>query len=923
MKKIENIGRLMFFALVVFVLITACGRKGPDAPPNTMPAAFSFTAQTNIAPNTVVTSNSITVSGINTTAQISIVGGEYSIDGGAYTSAAGTVTDGQTVTVRLRSAPNFGTTTNAVLTIGGISSIFSVTTIITTTTTTISAPAVQYGANGSVTVTVSSAAGTPGGSVLLSVDGSQTPMWQQLNGGSTAFTIPTPSAGSHTLNATYVPDGYFLGSSASGTLGVGVGATTMTLSAPAVTYNANGLVTITVNSTGAVPTGDVSLSVDGNTAVTQTLTGGATTFTLTSPSAGPHTLSATYATQGNFLGSSASGTLNVNQAATTTSIAAPGITYGTDGSVTVMVSSTSGTPTGKVSLSVDNGTPMTQPLSSGSTTFTIPGPSAGVHTLNAAYAAQGNFGASSASGSLGVGVGATTMTLSAPDVTYNANGLVTITVSSAGVIPIPTGDVSLSVDGNTAVTQTLSNGATTFTLTSPGAGPHTLSAAYAAQGNFGASSASGTLNVNQATTTTSITALGITYGADGIVTVTVSSTAGTPTGDVSLSVDNGAPMTQALSNGSATFTIPSPSLGSHVLNAAYAAQGNYGASSAYGTLGVGSGATTMVLSAPTITYGADGIVTVTVSSTVGTPTGDVSLSVDGGAAVVQTLIGGSTTFTISSPIAGNHTLNAAYAAQGNFGASSASGTLIVNKATASVTLSSLSQTYDGTPKSATAATSPSGLSVDITNDGSPTAPTNAGSYAVVGTVNDANYQGSASGTLTIAKASATVTLGNLSQTYDGTPKSATAATSPGGLSVDITYDGSPTAPMNAGSYAVVGTVNDANYQGSASGTLTISQGTSTTSVTSAPNPSNFSKKVTFTATVTPPTATGTVTFVEHFQDSTTTVLGTATLTFSAGMATAKYSTETLPSGSHTITAEYSGNGNLFGSTSDPYTHIVN
>jgi hypothetical protein len=149
------------------------------------------------------------------------------------------------------------------------------------------------------------------------------------------------------------------------------------------------------------------------------------------------------------------------------------------------------------------------------------------------------------------------------------------------------------------------------------------------------------------------------------------------------------------------------------------------------------------------------------------------------------------------------------------------GTLTIGKATATVTLGSLSQTCDGTAKSATATTTPSGKTVVFTYNGSATAPTNAGSYAVVATINDSNYQGTASGTLIVGKGTATVTLGSLSQTYDGTVKSATATTAPSGKTVTFTYNGSATAPTNAGTYAVVATISDSNYQGSASGTLII------------------------------------------------------------------------------------------------------
>ena len=136
-------------------------------------------------------------------------------------------------------------------------------------------------------------------------------------------------------------------------------------------------------------------------------------------------------------------------------------------------------------------------------------------------------------------------------------------------------------------------------------------------------------------------------------------------------------------------------------------------------------------------------------------------------------------------------------------------------------MGNLNQSYDGTAKSVTVTTVPPGLTVNLTYNGSPNAPTNAGSYTVVGTVNDANYQGGATNILVIVKAAATVTLGNLVQTYDGTAKSVSVTTAPPGLTVNVTYNGSASAPSNIGSYTVIGTINDLNYEGSATNTLVI------------------------------------------------------------------------------------------------------
>ena len=74
---------------------------------------------------------------------------------------------------------------------------------------------------------------------------------------------------------------------------------------------------------------------------------------------------------------------------------------------------------------------------------------------------------------------------------------------------------------------------------------------------------------------------------------------------------------------------------------------------------------------------------------------------------------------------------------------------------------------------------------------------------------------------TVGKATAQVYLMDLVQTYNGAARTVTATTMPAGLTVELTYDGNAWAPTNAGSYAVVGTVNDANWEGTANDTLLI------------------------------------------------------------------------------------------------------
>jgi hypothetical protein len=191
----------------------------------------------------------------------------------------------------------------------------------------------------------------------------------------------------------------------------------------------------------------------------------------------------------------------------------------------------------------------------------------------------------------------------------------------------------------------------------------------------------------------------------------------------------------------------------------------------------------------------------------------------------------------------------------------------------------------------------------------------AGTHVITGTYSGDTHYNTSEGTLSpnqqVNRAAATITLGNLSQTYDGTAKPITSTTTPLGLPVVVTYTGTsgtvygPTtvAPTNAGTYRVDAAINDANYEGTATNTLVIAKANTTTTLASSLNPSPVGHSVTFTATVTSTAGTpgGIVTFTV---DGGTLI--TRTLD-SAGQAT--YSIASLIPGARTIRAEYAGDAN--------------
>jgi uncharacterized protein (DUF2141 family) len=88
----------------------------------------------------------------------------------------------------------------------------------------------------------------------------------------------------------------------------------------------------------------------------------------------------------------------------------------------------------------------------------------------------------------------------------------------------------------------------------------------------------------------------------------------------------------------------------------------------------------------------------------------------------------------------------------------------------------------------------------------------------------------------VAKATATIALSDLVQVYNRSPRVVTATPTPSGLPVTVTYNGSATPPVNAGTFAISATINHANYTGAASGTLVVGKATQAVTFDPLPTP---------------------------------------------------------------------------------------
>jgi uncharacterized repeat protein (TIGR01451 family) len=181
----------------------------------------------------------------------------------------------------------------------------TVTKAPTTTALTSSAATPSYGQPITFTATVSSAAGTPIGTLTFA-DGATVLGASMLLGGIATFTTSSLDAGTHTISAAYGGgDNYLVSASVPLTQIVIKAATTTTLTSNAAspTFGQPLTFTATVRSPGGTPIGTVTFA-DGTTVLgTGTLAAGVATFTLDTLAAGSHGITATYSGSGNFFAS--------------------------------------------------------------------------------------------------------------------------------------------------------------------------------------------------------------------------------------------------------------------------------------------------------------------------------------------------------------------------------------------------------------------------------------------------------------------------------------------------------------------------------------------------------------------------------------------------------------------------------------------
>jgi len=98
------------------------------APTDTTPDAFNLGSPASADAGSWGVSNLVTITGINAPSPVTITGGQYRINSGAWQTAAGTILSSQTIQVRVLASASPGATQTAALSVGGVARSFSVVT---------------------------------------------------------------------------------------------------------------------------------------------------------------------------------------------------------------------------------------------------------------------------------------------------------------------------------------------------------------------------------------------------------------------------------------------------------------------------------------------------------------------------------------------------------------------------------------------------------------------------------------------------------------------------------------------------------------------------------------------------------------------------------------------------------------------------
>ena len=447
-----------------------------------------------------------------------------------------------------------------------------------------------------------------------------------------------------------------------------------------------------------------------------------------------------------------------------------------------------------------------------------------------------------------------------PNITYGQSVTFSATAQPVGIGTYPTGSITFYVSGTSIGTVATSNGSASISTSTLAAGSYTVTASYSGDSNYtGATSGGVTQTVSKATPSLSVSCSPNPITYGSQTTDCTSSIGGGTTGSETWTINGGGWITTGLNGSAGGFA--GYSAGTYTIAVAYSGDGNNNPVNSSTTLTISKATPSISVSCSPnpITYGSQN--TTCTASVSGGATGTVAFTSNGGAWTTVGLSGGTASATgFSGWNADTYPVEAAYSGDSNFNTASSSTSIAIQKAASSISFAT------------SATTVIVGQSIGVS----------------------ASVCCSQNGTV---------------QFYDSTWNYANVATFGSGAS-------STFSASTPGTYQLYASwPSNTNYNAATSTPINVTfvMANSSVSLACTPNPADLGQAVSCTATVSGGANGESVDFLDG-----ATQIGVGTIS----SAVATFSTTSLAVGTHSLTAEYVGDGTYNPSTSNAVSESI-
>ncbi len=336
------------------------------------------------------------------------------------------------------------------------------------------------------------------------------------------------------------------------------------------------------------------------------------------------------------------------------------------------------------------------PAASSGNVLTITG--AGIVTVQASQAGNAQYAPANAlTQTFAVNQASTTLVLTSSN---NPSSLGQTVTLAATIMPQNGGQASGTItfeDGSTVLSVVaVSGNSATLTTNTLAVGTHSISAVYSGDSNFIGSAAAALIeSVTKATTNVTLisSANPARSGQAVSFTITASSSAVVPTGDIQLLNGTTVLAKLALKAGVVKYTTAKLAAGSNIITVVYPGDSNNngGTSTPLNQFVLAATATTLTSSTNPSVYGETAVFSATISSSIGSPPDGETVTFKQGANVLGTglVSGGTATFSISTLAVGTKLITAIYGGDSDFSAStSKAASQAIEKATTTIAVSS-------------------------------------------------------------------------------------------------------------------------------------------------------------------------------------------------------------------------------------------